>query len=89
MVFQENTAKVAISFFSEIKIFEDTAFSHVYEVSTNKIFFSIDFKVLKFRSILAFLNVLTNFWGTFISKWDAVFLKKSPFFSFSGGRCYI
>ena len=50
MVFQENTAKVAISFFSEIKIFEDTAFSHVYEVSTNKIFFSIDFKVLKFTN---------------------------------------
>ena len=31
-VFQESAAKVAIGFFSEIKIFENTAFGHVTEV---------------------------------------------------------
>ena len=32
MVFQESAAKLAIGFFSEIKIFENTAFGRVTEV---------------------------------------------------------
>ena len=34
MVFQEIAGKVAIDFFSEIKIFENTAFGYVTEVPT-------------------------------------------------------
>ena len=37
-VFQESAAKVAIGFFSEIKIFENTAFGHVTEVPTSESF---------------------------------------------------
>ena len=36
MVFQENAAKVAIGFFSWIKIFENTAFRYVTEVPIHK-----------------------------------------------------
>ena len=35
MIFQEIAAKVAVGFFSQIKIFENTAFGHVTEVPTN------------------------------------------------------
>ena len=35
-IFQEIAAKVAISFFSEIKIFENKVFGHVTEVPTIK-----------------------------------------------------
>ena len=36
MVFQETAAKVAISFFSQIKIFDMTAFGHLTEVHNCK-----------------------------------------------------
>ena len=36
MVFQESVAKVAIGFFSQIKIFENTAFGQVTEVPISK-----------------------------------------------------
>ena len=36
MAFQESAAKVAIGFFSEIKLFENMAFGHVTEVLTTR-----------------------------------------------------
>lgn len=36
MIFQEIAAKVAVGFFSQIKIFENTVFVHVTEVPTSR-----------------------------------------------------